>query len=126
MDHETYQNQHAQRWDRFAVFRRDLAEETTGGDPEMFAELAQDFLETVEELTEQLELAQQADNSPLAGQAAHSMKSESGMLGGERLQAIAMELETRAKEDDHTKWQALVTPMLEAKEEFCRALEEAK
>jgi HPt (histidine-containing phosphotransfer) domain-containing protein len=126
MDRQASQENQASRWNRLEVFRKELAEETTCGDDEMFAELVEDFLDTVEELTEQLELAQQAGDSSLAREAAHSMKSESAMLGGERLQAISLELETQAKEGNLDRWRPLVVPMLEAKKDFCRTLEQKR
>ncbi|SEH08402.1 response regulator [Candidatus Venteria ishoeyi] len=72
-------------------------EELTGGDREILEELITTFLQSSQQLLEEIQQAEQQQDAVLLNRAAHSLKSSSASLGGSALSALCLYLEKQGK-----------------------------
>jgi CheY-like chemotaxis protein/HPt (histidine-containing phosphotransfer) domain-containing protein len=85
---------------------RSRLNEIAGDDPEFIAELLGAFISGGEETLQEMRAALARSDRDALGKAAHKLKGASANLHIEALAALALDVETRAKQGLHSDWAA--------------------
>jgi CheY-like chemotaxis protein len=79
------------------VFDRETAQSFTDGDPELYADMLDIFLEECPKMVRTLKAAMGDRDAKLMGDAAHNIKGSAGIFGSKNIVRLAQEIELQAR-----------------------------
>lgn len=106
------------------VFDQELALENVEGDSELLSELVNVFLEDLPRQMQHLQTAVENQDWNAIEREAHTLKSAAGVLGGQRVSALAADIETKCRRNEHEQINQLHSRIQDQVELLAKSMEQ--